>query len=102
MSAPDRPLFDTDEMHSLRTRLAESERELRVALDEAIKEAIWRIENETRAAGERDKARAEVERMRPVVEAARAWGAVACECATGELEPTAAALARTLVALGET
>jgi hypothetical protein len=70
------------------------------ARDEAVLEAIWRIENETRAAGERDKARAEVARLRPVVEAARAWGAVQCECATGELEPTATALANALFALG--
>ena len=69
------------------------------ARDEAVLEANWRIENETRAAGERDKARAEVERLRPVIEAARAWGAVQCECATGELEPTATALAKALFAL---
>jgi hypothetical protein len=39
------------------------------ARDEAVREAIWRIENETRAAGERDKARAEVARLRGLVAA---------------------------------
>jgi polyhydroxyalkanoate synthesis regulator phasin len=60
------------EVERLREKVSDMRGErvrIEAARDEAVREAIWRIENETRAAGERDKARAEVARLRGLVAA---------------------------------